>query len=534
MAAAAAVIDHASWRPRYNPWLVAFTVTLATFMEVLDTSIANVALPHIAGTFGASQGEATWVLTSYLVSNGIVLPISAWLATRVGRKRYYMFCVVLFAASSFLCGLAPTLGMLVFFRVVQGVGGGGLQPSEQAILADSFTPEQRGMAFSIYAMAVVLAPAIGPTIGGYITDNYSWRWIFYINVPISILSLFLTSRIVEDPPYLAQERIKAAKAGIDYWGLGLVALGVGALQMVMDKGQELDWFGSHWITIGLIFAAIMLVAFVWRELHHPHPIVELSLLRKRNLATAMMSMVMLGMVLYGMTVVLPQFLETLMGYSAAQAGECMALGGFLMMLTMPMAGALSGKIDPRYLLVFGYSTTALGLYYVATHISLDMGFSTAAMLRTYQVAGLAFIFIPSNVLCYQGIPREKSNQVASMMNFVRNIGGSIGIALVATLITRATQRRQVYLAANMNNGNPRFREMVNGMAATLHSGGVSAADAMHQVYGRMDFMMQQQAAALGYRDVIASLALVVLCLVPLAFVMQKPAAKPPKDAPPAH
>jgi len=303
---------------------------------------------------------------------------------------------------------------------------------------------------------------------------------------------------------------------------------------MLDKGKELDWFGSHWITVGLIFSAIMLIVFIWRELHHPHPIVELSLLRKRNLATAMLSMVMLGMVLYGMTVVLPQFLETLMGYSAAQAGECMALGGFLMMLTMPMAGALSGKIDPRYLLVFGYSTTALGLYYVATHISLDMGFSTAAMLRTYQVAGLAFIFIPSNVLCYQGIPREKSNQVASMMNFVRNIGGSIGIALVSTLITRATQRRQVYLAANMNNGNPRFRDMASGMAAALRSQGVSAADAMHQVYARLDFMMQQQAAALGYRDVISLLAIVVLCLTPLAFLMQKPARAAVKDAPPPH
>src|SRR5579862_7091639 len=259
MAAAAAVIDHASWRPRHNPWVVAFTVTLATFMEVLDTSIANVALPHIAGTFGASANESTWVLTSYLVSNGIVLPVSAWLATRVGRKRYYMFCVVLFAGSSFLCGLAPTLGMLVFFRVLQGVGGGGLQPSEQAILADSFSPEQRGMAFSIYAMAVVFAPAIGPTVGGWITDNYSWRWIFYINIPISIISLILTYRIVEDPPYLAEEREKAKKGGIDYIGLGLVALGIGCLQMVMDKGQELDWFGSRLITVGSIIAVSILI-----------------------------------------------------------------------------------------------------------------------------------------------------------------------------------------------------------------------------------------------------------------------------------
>ena len=332
MAAAAAVIDHAAWRPRHNPWLIAFIVTLATFMEVLDTSIANIALPHIAGSFGASTNESTWVLTSYLVSNGIVLPTSAWLATRIGRKRFYMSCVALFAGSSFLCGFAPTLGMLVFFRVLQGMGGGGLQPSEQSILADTFTPQQRGMAFSIYAMAVVLAPAIGPTIGGWITDNYSWRWIFYINVPISIISLYLTYQFVEDPPYLKEERIKAIKGGIDYVGLGLVALGVGCLQMVMDKGQELDWFGSHWITAGSIAAFVILVVWAIWEWRHSHPIVELKLLKKRNFATAMFSMVMLGSVLYGTTVLLPEFLQNLLGYTAAQAGECMALGGFLMMV----------------------------------------------------------------------------------------------------------------------------------------------------------------------------------------------------------
>ncbi|MGO9589359.1 MAG: DHA2 family efflux MFS transporter permease subunit, partial [Candidatus Acidiferrales bacterium] len=299
VAAASIAIDHAAWRPRHNPWVVAFTVTLATFMEVLDTSIANIALPHIAGSFGASTNESTWVLTSYLVSNAIVLPVSAWLATRYGRKRYYMFCVVLFAASSFLCGLAPTLGLLVFFRVLQGIGGGGLQPSEQSILADTFSPEQRGMAFSIYAMAVVLAPAIGPTIGGWITDNYSWRWIFYINVPISIVSLFLSYRVVEDPPYLAEERIKAKKGGIDYIGLGLVALGIGCLQMVMDKGQELDWFGSRLITTGLVVAVVVLIVCIWWEWRNPHPIVELKLLKRRNFATAMTSMAALGMVLYG-------------------------------------------------------------------------------------------------------------------------------------------------------------------------------------------------------------------------------------------
>jgi MFS transporter, DHA2 family, multidrug resistance protein len=534
MAAATAVIDiHASWRPRYNPWLVAFTVTLATFMEVLDTSIANIALPHIAGTFGASINEATWVLTSYLVSNGIVLPVSAWLATRFGRKRYYMTCVVLFAGSSFLCGLAPTLGMLVFFRVLQGIGGGGLQPSEQSILADTFLPSQRGMAFSMYAMAVVLAPAIGPTIGGYITDNYNWRWIFYINVPISLISLYMTSRFVEDPPYLKEEQAKAKRGTIDYTGLGLVALGIGTLQMVLDKGQELDWFASHYILGGTFIASILLMVWVWWEWRHPHPIVDLRLLKSRNLSAAMMSMVLLGAVLYGTTTLLPEFLQTLIGYSAQQAGECMALGGFLMMLTMPMAGALSGKMDPRYLLVIGYASVSLGLYHMATHLSLDMDFGTAAMLRTYQVAGLAFIFIPSNVLCYAGVPREKNNQVASMMNFVRNIGGSAGIAIVSTMVTRATQRRQNYLSANMQYGNPRFRGMLEGLSATLHSQGVSAADATHQAYGRMAMMMQQQASALAFRDVVSILAVVVMCLIPLAFIMKKPVAAV-RDAPPPH
>jgi MFS transporter, DHA2 family, multidrug resistance protein len=533
MASTTLTLDHAAWRPRYNPWLIAFTVTLATFMEVLDTSIANIALPHIAGSFGASSNESTWVLTSYLVSNGIVLPVSAWLATRYGRKRFYMSCVAIFAGSSFFCGLAPTLGMLVFFRIMQGIGGGGLQPSEQAILADTFPPEKRGMAFSIYAMAVVLAPAIGPTIGGWITDNYSWRWIFYINVPISIISLLLSYRLVEDPPYLREEQIKAKKGGIDYVGLGLVALGIGCLQMVLDKGQEADWFGSHWITAGTIAASAILVFWVVWEWRHPHPIVELKLLKKRNLSTAMLSMLILGSVLYGTTVLLPEFLQNLLGYSAAQAGECMALGGFLMMITMPMAGALSGKMDPRFLLAFGYGATSLGLYHMATHLSMGMDFGTAAMLRTYQVAGLAFIFIPSNLLCYDGVPRESNNQVSSMMNFVRNIGGSIGIALVSTMVVRSTQARQNYMAAHMQNGNPMFRQMVAGMSATLRNQGLSAEQATRQAYVRIAMLMEQQANALAFKDVVAVLALVVACLIPLAFIMKKPAANE-RVSPPAH
>jgi MFS transporter, DHA2 family, multidrug resistance protein len=515
-------LDQTSWRPRFNPWLIALTVTLATFMEVLDTSIANIALPHIAGSFGASSNEATWVLTSYLVSNGIVLPVSAWLATRFGRKRFYMSCVALFATSSFLCGLAPTLGMLVFFRILQGAGGGGLQPSEQAILADTFPPAKRGMAFAVYGMAVVVAPAIGPTIGGWITDNYSWRWIFYINVPISVLSLYLTHKLVEDPPYLRVEQEKRRGIRIDYVGLALVSLGVGCLQLVLDKGQEEDWFGSHWITALSVAAIVVLVSWVIWEWRHPHPIVELRLLKKRNFAAAVFFMFVLGMVLYGTTVLIPQYLQLLMGYSAVLAGEALAGGGFIMMLTMPIAGTLVSRIDPRRVMCAGFAGTAVALFYMSTHLVLGMDFATAERLRIYQTLGLAFIFIPSNTLCYVDIPREKSNQVSSMINFVRNIGGSIGIALISTFITRTAQIRQNYLSAHMQNGNPKFRGMVGGLASTLRSQGLSPAQAMRQAYARVAVLLQQQASALAYKDVVSVLALMVACLVPLAFIMRRP------------
>ena len=514
--------DRTAWRPRYNPWLIALTVTLATFMEVLDTSIANIALPHIAGSFGASSNESTWVLTSYLVSNGIVLPVSAWLATRFGRKRFYMSCVAVFAVSSFLCGLAPTLGMLVFFRILQGAGGGGLQPSEQAILADTFPASKRGMAFAVYGMAVVVAPAIGPTIGGWITDNYSWRWIFYINVPISILSLYLTHRLVEDPPYLRVEQEKRRGIRIDYMGLGLVSLGVGCLQLVLDKGQELDWFGSHWIAALSVTAAVVLVSWVIWEWRHPHPIVELRLLKKRNFAAAVFFMFVLGMVLYGTTVLIPQYLQLLMGYSAVLAGEALAGGGFIMMLTMPIAGTLVSRVDPRRIMCVGFAGTAVALFYMSTHLTLDMNFGNAEMLRIYQTLGLAFIFVPSNTLCYVDIPREKNNQVSSMINFVRNIGGSIGIALISTFITRTSQVRQNYLSSHMQNGNPRFRGMVGGLASTLQSQGLSPAQAMRQAYGRVALLLQQQASALAYKDVVSVLALLIAFLVPLAFIMRRP------------
>jgi len=525
--------SEAIWRPSFNPWLVAITVTLATFMEVLDTSIANIALPHIAGSFGASTNESTWVLTSYLVSNGIVLPTSAWLATRFGRKRFYMSCVALFAMSSFLCGLAPSLGLLVFFRVMQGIGGGGLQPSEQAILADTFLPSQRGMAFAFYGMAVVLAPAIGPTLGGWLTDNYSWRWIFYINVPISLLSLYLSNRFVEDPPYLKKEQERRKNVGVDYVGLSLVALGVGCLQLVLDKGQEKDWFGSHLITTFLILGIAILVVWVIWEWRHPHPIVELQLLKKRNFATAMFFMFILGTVLFGTTVLIPQYLQLLLGYPAILAGEALAGGGLIMLVMMPLSGALVSRVDARYLMAFGFAATSASLFYMSSHMTLDMDFRSAALLRIFQTCGLAFIFIPTNTLSYVGVPREKNNQISSMINFIRNIGGSVGIAVISTLVVRRSQERQNYLSAHTNDGNPQFRQMIDGMTATLRTHGLSAAQASRQAYGRAFLLLQRQATSLAYVDVILMLAFMVMCLVPMAFIMKKPPAAQ-KEAPPMH
>ncbi len=512
----------AAWQPKYNRWIIALTVTLATFMEVLDTSIANVSLPHIAGSLGASQEESTWVLTSYLVSNAIVLPISAWFSRLIGRKRFYMTCVALFTASSFLCGLAPSLAALVFFRVLQGMGGGGLQPSEQAILADTFPPSMRGMAFAVYGMAVVVAPAIGPTLGGWITDNYTWHWVFYINVPVGIISLLLTNKLVEDPPYLIEQRKRFQKGRIDWWGLGLVAVGISCLQLVLDKGQEKDWFSTHWITVTFIIAVACLIAWIVWEWRHPDPIVDIRLFKHRNFAVAIFFTFTLGVVLFGTTVMLPQFLQDLLGYPAVTAGEALAGGGFIMMVMMPLAGALSGRIDPRLLMAIGFSSTGAALFFMSQNISLGMDFRTAFLLRIFQTMGLAFIFIPSSTLSYVGIPVEKNNQVSAINSFVRNIGGSLGIALIVNFLTRSAQEHQTLLVAHAVPGAAAYEGTLNGMATALQHSGVNSFAARQQSFGMLYGMIQQQASSLAYVDAIAILALVIGGLTPFVLILRRP------------
>src|ERR1700749_962707 len=421
------------WKPKYNPWLIALTVTIATFMEVLDTSIANVALPHIAGSVGASQEEATWVLTSYLVSSAVILPISGWLSDRFGRKRFYMVCVVMFTACSLLCGLAPTLPALILARVLQGLGGGGLAPSEQAILADTFPVEKRGQAFALYGMAVVVAPAIGPTLGGWLTDNYNWHWIFFINLPFGLLSLFLSNRMVEDPPEI-KARMKR-KLPVDFIGLGAVARGVGLLEFTLDKGQEKDWFGSGEIQLTAFLAVVILLFFVFWEWRHPDPIVDLKLLKNRNFGTAVFLQLILGMVLFGSTVLIPQYLQVLLGYTAERAGMVLSPAGFVMMLMMFVAGRSLGKFDPRIMVCLGYLVTAVGIYNL-TRLDLNTAYGPVTLWRMLQVVGLAFIFIPISTLNYVGVPPSKTNQISSLSNFARNLGGSAGTALLTQQLSQ--------------------------------------------------------------------------------------------------
>ena len=522
MSTATLTLDESqAWQPAINPWIIAIAVTLATFMEVLDTSIANVALPHIAGSLSAGTDESTWVLTSYLVSNAIVLPLSGWISTLIGRKRFYMTCVAIFTVSSLLCGLSLNLGMLIFFRVLQGVGGGGLQPSEQAILADTFPPAKRGMAFAVYGIAVVMAPAIGPTLGGWITDNYTWRWIFLLNIPVGILSLTLTSRLIQDPPFLKRRKFSELK--VDYTGLGLIALGLGTLQVVLDKGQRDDWFESNFIlalTVISITALIVLVFWEWKQ---KDPVVDLHLFRERTFASANTLMFMLGFALLGSTLLLPLFMQTMLGYTAEQAGLGLSPGGFAIMLLMPLVGFLLSRYDARWLMMFGLAVLSFSLFHM-TSFDLDVDFRTIVWARVIQAVGMAFLFVPINTAAYSQLPREKNNAASGLMNLARNIGGSVGISVVTTMLARRAQHHQTNLSAHLSETNPAFNNMIQSTAQSLQAKGLSAVDATQHAYAMLQNTVIRQANMLAYIDNFWLLGIAILCMIPLVFLMKK--AKP--------
>ncbi len=517
--AVGAVPTPAIWRPRFNPWLIAVVVAMAAFMEVLDTSIANVALPYMAGSLGASNDQSTWVLTSYLVSNAIVLPISGWLAGVFGRKRFFMMCLASFTVSSLLCGIAPSLGAIIFFRVLQGIGGGGLQPMAQAILADVFPPEKRGLAFALYGVTAVVAPTIGPTLGGWITDNYTWRWIFFINLPVGILALLLVYRLVDDPPWA--KRVKGAGIKIDYIGISLLALGVGALQIMLDKGQEDDWFGSRFIVTLAILAAVGLISLVIWEWFYKSPIIEVKLFKNLNFLGANAMMFILGLMYFASLVMMPLFLQSLLGYTAESAGLVLSGGGVLLLLLMPVVGVLSSKVQARYLVAFGWLALAIGMYVSSQRLDLDVSFRSASLLRLLQVLGLPFLFVPINLASYVGMPANKSGSVAGLVNFMRNMGSSVGTSLVTTLLERRAQVHQVYLVANVTRGRPELLNQVSGLTARLTAAGMNVERAAAQAHAIIFRNVIAQATTLAYLDTFLYLAVASGIMFFLAFALRK-------------
>ena len=519
MTTAALTLDQDIWRPRYNPWLIAVVVALAAFMEVLDTSIANVALPYMAGNLGASNDQSTWVLTSYLVSNAIVLPMTGWLAGALGRKRFFMSCLAVFTVSSLLCGFAPSLSFLLLFRVLQGAGGGGLQPMAQAILADTFPPEKRGLAFAAYGITAIMAPTIGPTLGGWITFNYSWRWIFFINIPVGVIAWLLVRRFVEDPPYL--RRLKSAGVKLDYVGIALLVVGVGALQILLDKGQEDDWFGSHFITTLVVLSAVCLVSLIVWEWFEKAPIIDVRMFKNFNFASASLMLFMLGILLFSSLVLMPQFLQTLLGYTSELAGLALSAGGLVLLIETPITGQLTTKIQARRIIAFGWLALSLAMFYSTRRIDLQMSFSAATWLRIAQVVGLGFLFVPITLVAYVGIPAEKNNSVAGIANFMRNMGSSVGTSLVTTVIARRSQFHQLRLVEKARIDNPNFANAATGMAQRFVKSGLGRHEALGTAYARIYESLLRQAGTLAYIDTFMVLSVAAAIMFFLSFLLRK-------------
>jgi DHA2 family multidrug resistance protein len=502
--------------PEINPWLIAIAVMSSTFMEVLDTTVVNVSLPHIAGNLSASTDEATWTLTSYLVANAIILPMTGWLASNFGRKRLLLASVIGFTASSFFCGFAPSLGFLIFFRIIQGACGGGLQPLSQAILLEAFPPEKRGQAMAFWALGIVVAPMLGPVAGGWITDNYSWRWVFYINVPIGIAAIILTQLYVFDPSYL---RKKAS--GVDYWGIGLLVLGIGSLQIMLDKGQEEDWFGSHFITTLAILAVLGLVGLVIRELMTDHPIIDLGVFKYRSYAIGTFLMTGVGFVLYGSTVLLPLLMQELLGYTATHAGITNFPRGLASFLAMPFIGILTNKVDSRKLLGTGVFLSAIAMF-LLSRLSLDVGFWNFWWPLMLQGAALGLIFVPLTTVTNDPVPRERMGNATSIFNLMRNIGASIGISIVETLQYRRAQAHTHDLGAWLTGASVQVRQTLAGLEHYFASLGADPVTANQRAHAALWGMVQRQAAMLSYNDVFAILALMFLLMAPFVLLMRRP------------
>jgi len=493
-------------------WVIAPVVALAAFMEIMDISIANVSLPHIAGDLSSSQNESTWVLTSYLVTNAVVMPISGWLSNTFGRKRFFMFCIAGFTIASLLCGLAPNLGALITLRAIQGAAGGGLQPSGQAILADSFPAEKRGMASAIYGVAAVVAPTVGPTLGGWITDSYNWRLIFLINVPVGIALLFLVMALIKEQPVT---RDKSTRKPVDWFGFGFIALSLGCLQVVLDRGQDDDWFGSPFITVLALVSAAAFALLIWWELRHPEPMVDLRLMGNVDFSVTFFLMLMLGFMLLGSTYLLPAYAQSLMGYRAVDAGMILTPGGIATILLMPMVGRMINKVDVRLLVGIGLVIGGLSLLWM-TWFYLDIPYERMMLARVAQATSLAFLFVPINAIAFRGIPRNKTNNASALINLARNFGGSIGISFAATLLTRREQFHQSRLIESAQQLNGAYPDYLQHLGSALGVAPDSATTLASVYQGVIT-----QATLLSYLDDFKVLGLIFLALLPLLFLVKR-------------
>jgi DHA2 family multidrug resistance protein len=515
----------AEWRPRSSPVLIALSVMLGTFMEVLDTSVANVALPHIAGSLSATPEQATWVLTSYLISNAIVLPVTAWLSAVFGRKRFLLTCIVIFTLASAACGAATSLGILIGARVLQGVGGGALQPIAQAILLESFAPARRGRAMAAYSMGVIVAPILGPTLGGWITDSYSWRWIFYINLPVGFLALAMTQAFIEDPPYLRRTTLRR----IDYWGLAFMAIGLATLQIVLDKGQQDDWLAAVWIRWALTLSAAAMVAFVVRELMTDEPIVDLRILGDRNFAIGTLLITAMGIVLYATTAMLPLFLQTLLGYPALEAGLAISPRGLGALLSAIAAGRLIGIVDSRLIVSAGFGLLALSGVWLS-RLTFDVAWSNIAFVTFLNGLANPLIFIALSTMSFATLGREQMGGATGIYNLMRNLGGSVGISMATTLLARRAQVHQNVLVAKMTPYDPVFQQRLDALRQVL-TPKVGASAAAQQALAILYKTLIAQATLLAFVDNFRLITVLAVCSIPLALLLKRARARP---APGAH
>jgi DHA2 family multidrug resistance protein len=523
--AISAPVPAARWLPTHSPWLIASVVALSAFMEMLDASIPNVALPYMAGNLSSSNDEATWILTSYLVANAIILPLSGWISNTIGRKKYFMVSLFIFTVSSVLCGTAPSLSAIIVFRVLQGAGGGGLQPVAQAILADAFPENKRGQAFALYGITTVLAPIIGPTLGGWITDNYSWRWIFFINIPVGALALALAWRLIEDPPYM--RRLASKVLRVDYIGIGLLAIGIAALQVVLDKGQEDDWFGSHFIltlTLVSVVALSFLIAWEW---YQDHPVIDVHLFKHFNFLSSNLMMFGFGVMMFGTLVMMPLYLQTLMGYTAENAGLVLSFGGLFLLMELPMVGRLLGKVQARRLVHVGWAAMAIGMWYSTQHMDMLISFRAGSWIRVLQVIGLPFLFVPITTVVYVGLPREKNNSIAALINFMRNIGMSFGTSIVTTVLARRGKYHQQVLVAHLTPGDVGPTEALHRLAQALFHAGLGATGALDQAYGRIYQAVIAQSYSLAYIDLYQVFAIAAVVFFFLSFFLRANEPHPP-------